>query len=284
MKYLIVSADDLGLSESIDRGIIRGYEDGIVTALNVIPTGKAFYDAMALVRVTKAKEVSAHLALTETGPVSEAGKVASLIAEDGAFHKNYSGFLADFLRNKIDPGQVYVELKNQMERIRETGFTVASLSSHQHIHMLPGILEIFIRLAKEYNVPSIRYLHNDRFAYPYSAKKIFKKMILGYFGRRLKRSLDGSAILYTDNFLGFFDSGNITEDTLIKMLNTLPEGMTELVTHPGYISAEVLDRCVFHSNCETDLAALTSRRVRKVITDNGIKLITFGEFAKLKKI
>ena len=90
-------------------------------------------------------------------------------------------------------------------------------------------------------------------------------------------------MLYTDNFLGFFDSGNIREETLIKMLNNLPEGTTELVTHPGFISAEVLDRCIFHRNCETDLAALTSRRVKKVIADNNIKLISFGEFAKLPK-
>ena len=283
MKYLIVSADDLGLSESIDRGIIKGYEEGIVTCLNVLPTGSKFYEAMALLRVTKAKEVSAHLALTETGPVSEADKIPSLIAEDGAFHKSYIGFLSDFLQKKIDRDQVYIELKNQVERIREASFPITSLSSHQHIHMLPGILEIFIRLAKEYNIPSIRYLHNDRFSYPYSAKKIFKKIILGYFDKRLKKSLDDSAIIYTDNFLGFFDSGNVQEETLVKMLNNLSEGTTELVTHPGYISAEVLDRCVFHRNCETDLAALTSRRVKKIIADNGIKLITFGEFAKLHK-
>ena len=175
MKYLIVSADDLGLSESIDRGIIKGYEEGIVTCLNVLPTGAKFYEAMALLRVTKAKEVSAHLALTETAPVSEAAKIPSLIAEDGAFHKSYIGFLSDFLQKKIDRDQIYIELKNQVERIKEASFPITSLSSHQHIHMLPGILDIFVRLAKEYDIPSIRYLHNDRFSYPYSAKKIFKK-------------------------------------------------------------------------------------------------------------
>ena len=283
MKYLIVSADDLGLSESIDRGIIKGYEEGIVTSLNVLPTGTAFYDAMALLRVTKAKEISAHLALTETSPVSEADKIPSLLGAAGAFHKSYTGFLTDFLRKKIDRNQIYIELKNQMERIKNAGFPITNLSSHQHIHMLPGILEIFIRLAKEYDIPSIRYLHNDRFSYPYSVKKIFKKIILGFFNKKFKRSLEEASILYTDNFLGFFDSGNIREDTLIKMLNTLPEGTTELITHPGYISADVLNRCIFHRNCETDLAALTSRHVKKAIADNHIKLIPFSELVKLKK-
>jgi predicted glycoside hydrolase/deacetylase ChbG (UPF0249 family) len=283
MKYLIVSADDFGLSESINRGIIRSREEGIVTCLNVIPTGRAFYDAMALLRSEKSGEISAHLALTETSPVAPIDKIPTLLSGEKTFHKGYAGFLADFLLRKVDHAQVYIELKGQLDRLKETGFPITSLSSHQHIHMLPGILDIFVRLAKEYNIPSIRYLHNDRFTYPYNSKKIFKKIILGIFDKKNRMAFDKASIKYTDNFLGFFDSGNIREERLLKMLKNLPEGTTELVTHPGFISAEVIDRCVFHKNCETDLGALTSRCVKKAITDNGIKLITFGEFAKLPK-
>ena len=283
MKYLIVSADDLGLSESINRGIIRSYEEGIVTCLNVIPTGSAFYDALALLRVAKPKDLSAHLALTETAPVTEPDRISSLLTDEGVFHRSYAGFLYDFFRKKISRSEIYAELKSQLEMLKASGFPVTSLSSHQHIHMLPGILDIFIKLAKEYNIPSIRYLRNDRFAYPYNIKKVFKKVILGYFGGNMKRALDKASISYTDNLFGFLDSGNIREGLLIRILNDLPEGTTELVTHPGLISTEVLDRCIFHRNCETDLAALTSRRVRKTIADNGIKLISFSDLASLPK-
>ena len=283
MKYLIVSADDLGLSESITRGIIKGYEEGIVTSLNIIPAGEAFYDAMELIRAVKPKEISAHLTLTEPGPVTEADKVPSLLTKEGSFHESYPGFLIDFFSGKIDLGQIYIELKNQLERLKTSGLPITNLSSHQHIHMLPGILEIFIRLAKEYNIPSIRYPRKDVLLYPYLLQKIFKKIILGYFSGKMKKAFDEASIRYTDNFLGFLDSGNIREELLIKMLSTLPEGTTELVTHPGFISSYVLDRCIFHRHCETDLAALTSRRVKKTIADKGIKLISFGEFAKLAK-
>ena len=75
MKYLIVSADDVGLSESITKGCIKGYEEGIVTSLNVIPTGKAYYEAMALLRAAKPKEIGAHLTLTATSPVTTASKI-----------------------------------------------------------------------------------------------------------------------------------------------------------------------------------------------------------------
>ncbi|MFA6320491.1 MAG: ChbG/HpnK family deacetylase [Candidatus Omnitrophota bacterium] len=283
MKYLIVSADDLGLSDSINRGIMKSCEAGITTAVNVLSSGAAFYDAMALLRVAKLKEISAHLALTETAPVSDPSEVASLVTRDGRFHKGYAGFLLPFLLGKISSTHIYIELKSQVERLKESGLPITSLSSHQHIHMLPGILDIFIQLAKEYSIPAIRYLHRDRFAYPYNANKLFKKIILGYFDKNMIRALNKASVLHTDNFLGLFDSGNIREDILMQMLTELPDGVTELVAHPGFISAEVLDRCVFHRNCETDLAALTSRRIKKAIADNGIKLITFSELAKLQE-
>ena len=283
MKYLIVSADDLGLAESINRGILKGYAEGIVTSLNVIPSGKAFFDAMSSLKLLKPKEISAHLALTGTSPVTEADKVPTLVAQDGNFHKSYPGFLPRFLFGKVNNDEIYLELRNQLERLKATGITITSLSSHEHIHMLAGILEIFIKLAKEYKISSIRYLHNDRFLYPYNVKKVFKKIILEYFDGKTKRALDKTPIRYTDNFLGFLDSGNIREELLIRMLKDLPDGTTELVAHPGFISAEVLDRCVFHRHCETDLAALTSRRVRKVIDDSHIKLISFSDLANLPK-
>ncbi len=282
MKYLIVSADDLGLSESINSGLIKSKAEGIVTALNILASGDAFYDAMSLVRQIKPGEISAHLALTETSPVSDAGLIPTLLAADGKFHKSYPGFMPGYVLKTISRQEIYIELKNQMERLKGQGISITSISSHQHIHMLPGVLEIFIRLAKEYNVPAIRYLHRDRLSYPYKIGKFFKKAALKIFDSKMKSALDKASICHADNLLGFFDSGNIYEDLLIGMLNHLPEGVTELVTHPGFISADVLDRCIFHRTCETDLAALTSRRVKKAVEDNGIKLITFSDLANLR--
>ncbi|MDD3905830.1 MAG: ChbG/HpnK family deacetylase [Candidatus Omnitrophica bacterium] len=283
MKYLIVSADDFGLSDSINHGIMRGCEEGIVTSVNVIPSGAAFYDAASLLRMCGIKELSAHLALTETAPVTDPDMIPGLLTQEGDFHKSYMGFCFYFLRGAIVRDEIYLELKNQLERLKTCGLPITSLSSHQHIHILPGIREIFIQLAKEYDIPSIRYLHNDKLYYPYRAKKIFRKMVLKFFDRGMKNAFDKAGICHTDNLLGFFDSGDIREELLLEMINSLKSGVTELVTHPGFISAEVLDRCIFHRNCETDLAALTSRRVKKEIARKGIKLISFSDLAKLRK-
>ena len=70
MKCLIVTADDFGLSKSINEGIVKAYKDGIVTSISLIPTGEAFHDAVALARDLKLEDIGAHLSLTETGPLT----------------------------------------------------------------------------------------------------------------------------------------------------------------------------------------------------------------------
>lgn len=277
MKCLIVSADDFGLSDSINDGILKACQDGIVTSVNVIPSGASYYGAAGLLKTAGIKEIGAHLALTETSPVTEAEKITTLVGPNGNFHKSYTGLFAHLLLNKIDREQIYLELRNQLERLRLTGIQITSLSSHQHVHIFPAILEIFIKLAREYGIPYIRYLDNDILLPPFKISKIYKKIILGLFSAKDKYLMERAGLDHADNFFGFLDSGRIDEDILLRMLNKLPEGTTELVTHPGFISAEVLYKCVFHKNCETDLAALTSRCVRKAIEDNGIKLIPFSQ-------
>ena len=170
-----------------------------------------------------------------------------------------------------------------MDRLKETGIRINHISSHEHIHMMPYILDIFIELAKEYGIPAIRYPRQERLIFPFRLKGVYRKLVLFYLERRIAERLERSGLIYTDNFLGFLNSGEIREKILAEMFKSLREGTTELVTHPGILSPDVIDRCVFHLDCETELAALTSRRVKDLIADKDIRLIRYSEFIKFSK-
>jgi len=279
MKYLIVTADDFGLTRSVNEGILRACREGIVTSVSVLPTGEAFEDAIRSAKAAGIKSVGAHLALTETTPVTDPRKIPTLVAKDNRFYKDYLRFFFKLFSKKIDHGQVYIELKGQLDRLITAGIPVTNLNSHEHIHMMPDILKIFVRLAKEYNIPSVRYLHGDILLSPFKIKKIYKAIVLSYFGGRMNSVLEGSGTARPDNFIGFLDSGDLNESILINMLNALGEGTAELVTHPGFLGPELLERYRFHLNCESELFALTSPRVKKTIKDKNIKLITYEELA-----
>jgi predicted glycoside hydrolase/deacetylase ChbG (UPF0249 family) len=144
--------------------------------------------------------------------------------------------------------------------------------------MMPGILAIFVKLAKEYDIPAIRYPHKDRSARPFGMKSFYKRFVLSCFEPGMANVLKKSAIKSPDHFRGFLDSANVTEETLLGILDALEDGTTELVCHPGFLGPEILDRYAFHANCEAELFALTSRRVKRRIVEKGIQLITYGDF------
>ena len=276
MKRLIVSADDFGLTKSVNEGIVKAVREGIVTSVNLIPTGEALEDAVRRMRDAGIREAGAHLALTETAPLTDRTKIPTLIAGAGRFPKGYVPFMARYLFGQIDLDQAYIELKSQMDALDRLDIKLTNLSSHQHIHMLPAILDIFVKLAKEYDVPAIRYVH-EKLPAPAVSKKIYKGLVASYFSKTMARVLKASSIIHPDRICGFLDSGALDEAALLRIVGALDEGTTELVSHPGFLSPEILDRYTFHKNCEAELAALTGRRVKALIKDTGVTLIAYGE-------
>ncbi|OGW82963.1 MAG: hypothetical protein A2987_04190 [Omnitrophica bacterium RIFCSPLOWO2_01_FULL_45_10] len=278
MKYLIVAADDFGMTKSMNEGIVKAYKEGIVTSINFMPSGEAFEDARTLAMELKLKEIGGHLALTETSPVAEPDKVSSLVTRGNRFRKDYISLILDLFFKRIREDEIYIELKSQLGRLKALGIKIAYLSSHEHIHMRPDILKIFVELAKEHGIPSIRCIRREKISPPYSVKKIYRTLTAAYFDKRMRESLDTLAISHADNFRGFLDSGSLNESNLINICKSLDDGITELVCHPGFLGPEVLDRYRFHINCEYELYALTSPRVKKIIKEQNINLINYSEF------
>lgn len=278
MKQLIVAADDFGLTKSVNEGIARSYEEGIVTSLNLLPSGEAFDDALSLAKKIGLDEAGAHLALTETSALTKPSAIPSLVDSDGRFYRGHADFLLKYISGAISLDEVYLEWKAQLKRACETGINITNLSSHEHIHMLPKVLDILIKLAREYDIPAVRYPHADHSRSRCSAKAICKEMALSIFGGNMGRAIRSSGMRTPEHFLGFLDSGNITEKVLLDMLANLKDGTTELVCHPGFLGPEVLDRYTFHKNAEAELFALTSPHVKKLAEEKEISLVSYAEF------
>lgn len=267
VKHLIVTADDIGLTKSINEGIAKACREGIVSSVSVMPAGEAFEDALKVIKDLGLKEIGAHLSLTETKPLLSSSR----------FYLNHNRFFKDILFGRPDLGWVRRELKAQLELLKRAGVKITHINSHEHIHMIPEILNIFISLAKEFNIPALRYPRRDRPMRPFNIRDLYKKSVLSYFSGRSRDIFKSSGLLYTDHFLGLLDAGKLKEDLLIEMLSCLKDGVTELVCHPGFLSPEVMDSYKWHVGAEAELFALTDPRIKSAIKNNGIRLITYGE-------
>ncbi|MDO8536332.1 MAG: ChbG/HpnK family deacetylase [Candidatus Omnitrophota bacterium] len=273
MKFLIVTADDLGLAKSINEGIAKACREGIVNSVSVIPTGKAFADALEVIKDLGLKEIGAHLALTETTPLLSSSKS----------YKNHNRLFKDIYFAKADLGGVYKELKAQLELLKTSGLKITHINSHEHIHMIPDILNIFILLAKEFNIPAIRYPRCDRPMRAFNIGDLYKKIILSYFAGRTAKLYENSGLVYTDHFIGLLDAGRLNESILTEMIRGLGDGVTELVCHPGFLSPEVVNSYKWHLGAEAELFALTEPRVKNAMSENGIRSISYGELPSVRR-
>lgn len=278
-KYLIINADDFGLTKSINEGIVKAFRNGVLSSANLMPSGEAFADAVSWMKELGIKESGVHLSLTESIPTLKAYEIPTLVSKEGRFHSHHTNFFIRFFLGKISKGEMLDELRNQLDMVRDSGIKINYLSSHEHVHMMPGVLNMFIELAREYEIPAMRCIKKEYYRHKWGSRPFYRSVVLSLIGKNGERIMKREGMGYPDNFLGFVDSGSVHEVILLDMINSLKDGITELVMHPGFLGPEVLERYRFHINCESELHAITSPRVRKAIEDNGIKLTNYAELS-----
>ena len=273
---LIVHADDLGLSEKVNQGIVKAHLEGIVTSASLMAVGAAFKHAVQLARSTPTLDIGVHLTLTGEAPVSKPADIPSLSNPDGRFHSHANAFAKQYLLGKISLGEVRQELDSQIRKAMDQGLAISHLDGHQHIHMLPGIRRVVGELAKQYAIPSIRYpmerLHPYMLREKHGAGRLIQLLALNTFCT-IARTADAQR---PDTFVGFFFGGNLTEENLIKVLKHLPaKGVCELMCHPGLHDD---DSRYMHWGYpwQSELDALTSQTVKTLLQNMGVELTPYS--------
>jgi predicted glycoside hydrolase/deacetylase ChbG (UPF0249 family) len=80
---------------------------------------------------------------------------------------------------------------------------------------------------------------------------------------------------HPDHFIAsFFGRKALTLAALSHLLDTLPDGVTELMCHPGYVDA-ALAGSSYTAEREIELALLKDPAIRESVERLGIELVTF---------
>jgi predicted glycoside hydrolase/deacetylase ChbG (UPF0249 family) len=82
-----------------------------------------------------------------------------------------------------------------------------------------------------------------------------------------------------DHFIAGFYGDSVSVEYLLSLLDRLPEGISELMTHPGYSDETLVAESAYSARREDEIAALTDARVRQRIADLGIELTTYASIA-----
>jgi hopanoid biosynthesis associated protein HpnK len=291
MKNLIVNADDLGWTAGVNRGIAQAHRNGIVTSSSLLANGAAFDDAMSVARSLPAIGVGVHLNLSDGAPVAGSKAVPSLVDQRGELSGGPEQLLLKLARRKLRLSDVEREWDAQIEKIRAAGISPTHLDGHKHVHMLPGLFPIALKLAKKHSIPAIRISNEAsplRAALSGKSRRnsgtVLKQGVqargLKLLARDAHKLADKSGIESADYFCGIAQTGVLTREGVLNLLESLPEGITELMCHPGYLDEDLAHSDTRLQNSRVaELEILTDIAVRKSVASHGIRLINYSQFA-----
>jgi predicted glycoside hydrolase/deacetylase ChbG (UPF0249 family) len=272
-KLLIVHADDLGMSHSVNAATIKAFETGLVNSGSIMVPCPWLSEIAAYARTNPQADLGLHLTLTSEwtsfrwGPVMPSDKVKSLLDKDGFFPLTESEAAA-----QADPKEVELEITAQIERARALGIQPTHLDSHMGtLYQSKALFEVFLRAARANKLPV-------RIAKTWFARPDFLPATLKDDDVFIDRVLDINPSVAPNDWASFY------ADAIRK----LEPGVTEVIIHLAYDDAEMRGATVNHPDWgaawrQRDFNFFTSDEFRKLLQENQIKLITWRELGKLIK-
>jgi chitin disaccharide deacetylase len=286
MKQLILNADDFGLTCGINEGIIRAHRDGILTSATLMANGPAFDQAVERVRENPGLAVGCHLVLVGGTPVAPLEEIPSLVDRQNRLPGSLGVLVAKLSAGRMPFKQIERELRAQIEKIRSTGIEPTHLDTHKHTHAHPQILEALGRVARDLGIRCVRNpVENLRDSWASSRREgagltveLLAAATLRAVTPGFKAIAQKYGLRFPDHFLGLAMTGRLGPAALRHLIETLPDGRTEIMLHPGICDAELVRTgSRLQKERQTELEALLDPGVRRALTEQGVRLISYRE-------
>jgi len=261
-RYVIVHADDAGMSHSVNAATIAGMEQGIVSSASIMVPCPWFKEIAAYSKSHPEKDFGIHLTLNcewkqyRWGPVAPRESVSSLVDPEGYLW----GGVGDVVRS-AKAAEVETELRSQVKRALDFGVPVTHLDTHMGaVVSRPDLVEVYVKLGVEFGVP-VFFLRNfdDAGTLPKDVRERAVTLLKLLDDRQLP-VLDFMTQYYTG------ESYDTKKKMYLKAIEDTQPGVRYLIIHCGYNNEE--------------LQAITTS---SVIRDNDRRVFTDPEFIEAVK-
>ena len=273
-KLLIIHADDLGMSHSVNRATFEALEQRWITSSSILVPCPWFPEVAEWARAHQDADLGIHLAVNSEwttfrwGPISGRDQVPSLLDKDG-----YLPLLETEAVAHADPAQVERELRAQIDKAKAAGIQLTHLDSHMAtlFHTQP-LFDVYRKMGTTYDLPVLLERLGER------------------AGAESPWSLQASSGALIDRVVsinpGVPQSGWLAEYR--KILAPLEPGVYQLIVHLAYDDDEMRGATSNHPDWgarwrQSDLETVKSQAFRDFLRDSGFKLITWRELGKARK-
>ena len=273
LKRVIVTADDFGLSVPVNEAVENAHHRGILTTTCLMVGEAAVADAVARATAAPDLAVGLHVTVVCGRSVLPHELIPDLVDAEGRFDTNLvrAGVRYFFLPRVRR--QLAAEIEAQFAAFQKTGLELDHINTHNHMHMHPTVLALMIKIGRKYGATAIR-VPSD----PSSARSPAERMgrlFLAPWLALLKRQVRRAGFRCNDHIFGIRDSGQMDKGRLVKIFRALPDGVTEVFSHPATGRWDGIDPAAMDYRFEEEYEALLDPDVRRTLEATGASLISY---------
>lgn len=245
-------ADDLGLDPAVNGAIFRLHDAGHLHGASLLLNGPALAEAVAGLVERPRLDLCLHLCLSEGPPLADPAAIPLLLDRRGHLASGFGRLLLASLlpgwlawRRRLQE-QLALEIRAQILVFqRLTGVGAPALDGHQHVHLLPIVLDRLLALEPGLRPRWLRRLREplpagvppEGWAAALARGGLAKWLLLRGLDRWQARRLAGAGIASNRAFAGVLFTGRMAGPALAagwaKLAADRGEGMAPLVLlHP----------------------------------------------------
>jgi chitin disaccharide deacetylase len=260
MRRVIISADDFGLSEAVNEAVEQAHREGILDTASLMVAAPAADDAVRRARALPSLRVGLHLVVIEGPAVLPPADIAGLVDARGQFPSDQfrAGVRYAFL--PAIRRQLAAEIRAQFAAFAATGLALDHANAHKHMHLHPTVGRLMLDIGREFGLPAIRI--------PAEPPDVLRRCgtragpgawALYRWTALLRRQARAAGVASNDYCFGVAWSGHMTADRVRRLLQVLPDGVSELYFHPAVRRDARLRRLMPDYEHEAELAVLLDR-------------------------
>ncbi len=275
-RKLIINADDFGLTHGVTEGIIHGAYNGCITSTSVMVNQLMHFRINPTLADPGKPGVGVHLNITTGKPVLPPEDLSTLVDSNGDFKGE------EFIFDNMDSLNL-IQIEKEW-RAQIIGFLIKfgrpdHLNSHHHVHLHPRLFTVLVQIAGEMRIP-IRFpilMDNlDGFPYDPSLSGLSNRITPEVLSQNLPL-LERVGLRFPDYFCDDFITPNINNpEKLVEFIQHLPEGITEMMCHPGFLDDTLFQLSTYTQIRVDELKALTTPQLKNIFKQENIELVGYS--------
>jgi hopanoid biosynthesis associated protein HpnK len=266
VKTVTFSADDFGLSESVNEAVERAHRDGILQAASLMVAAPAAADAIDRARANPSLRVGLHLVVIEGPAILPHTEIPDLVDPAGQFPSDQLMLGLNYFFRRRVRHQLMAEISAQFAAFAATGLTLDHANAHKHMHLHPTVGAMMLRAGAAHGLRRIRVPAEPPAVMARCGTAVtLGDKLLYQWTSILRRQARLAGIATNDYCFGLGWSGHMTANRIHRLLPNLPDGDSEIYFHPAARRDAVLNQLMPSYEHEAELTTLLDNSLRRAL-------------------